>query len=114
MKRITYKKSEKYLFVDGYNIINAWNIFDKSLPLEDQRKKLVDIISEYSHAVDEKIIVVFDAYMVKKSAGAVYEYKGILVVFTKEFETADHYIERQLSEMPRVKGIRVATSDNIE
>lgn len=114
MKPIRYKKAEKYLFVDGYNIINAWSSFDKSLPLEDQRKQLVDIISEYAHTVDEKVIVVFDAYMVKKSAGAIYDYKGILVIFTKEFETADHYIERQLSEMPRVKGVRVATSDNIE
>ncbi|MDY2986863.1 MAG: NYN domain-containing protein [Peptoniphilus sp.] len=114
MKRLNYKKSERYLFVDGYNIINAWDSFDKSIPLEDQRLQLVDVLSEYAHTVDEKIIVVFDAYMVKKSAGAIYDYKGILVVFTKEFETADHYIERQLSEMKRVKGVRVATSDNIE
>ncbi|EGY79815.1 NYN domain-containing protein [Peptoniphilus indolicus] len=114
MKRLNYKKSEKYLFVDGYNIINAWGSFDKSIPLEDQRLQLADVLSEYAHTVDEKVIVVFDAYMVKKSAGAIYDYKGILVVFTKEFETADHYIERQLSEMKRVKGVRVATSDNIE
>lgn len=114
MKRLNYKKSEKYLFVDGYNIINAWSSFDKSIPLEDQRLQLADVLSEYAHTVDEKVIVVFDAYMVKKSAGAIYDYKGILVVFTKEFETADHYIERQLSEMKRVKGVRVATSDNIE
>lgn len=114
MKNLTYKKIQKYLFVDGYNIINAWNVFDNSLPLEDQRQQLIDIIAEYSHTIDEKVIVVFDAYMVKKSAGVIYEYKGIFVVFTKEFETADHYIERQLSEMPRVSGVRVATSDNIE
>lgn len=114
MKRINYKKNEKYLFVDGYNIINAWSIFDKSIALEDQRQQLIDIIAEYSHTIDENVIVVFDAYMVKKSAGAVYDYKGITVIFTKEFETADHFIERQFLEMPRVGGVRVATSDNIE
>ena len=66
MKRLNYKKSEKYLFVDGYNIINAWGSFDKSIPLEDQRLQLADVLSEYAHTVDEKVIVVFDAYMVKK------------------------------------------------
>lgn len=113
--KIIFKKDQEYLFVDGYNIINAWGIFKEyDETLEDQRKRLVDILSQYANMVSEKIILVFDGYMVKKSPGAIYDENGIKVVFTKEFETADHYIERMLDEMGRVRKIRVATSDNIE
>ncbi|EFI41996.1 NYN domain-containing protein [Peptoniphilus sp. oral taxon 386] len=115
MKPIRYLKNYEYLFVDGYNIINSWEVFKNYREdLEEQRKRLIDILSEYSHVIQEKIILVFDGYMVKKSPGAIYEHDNILVVFTRELETADHFIERQLDEMGRVRKIRVATSDNIE
>ncbi|CDZ74696.1 RNA-binding protein [Peptoniphilus sp. ING2-D1G] len=115
MKQLRYKKDSEYIFVDGYNIMNFWDIFkDFKGELEDRRLKLADILAEYAHLTHEKIILVFDGYMVKKSSGAIYDYKGIKIVFTKEFETADHFIEKELDEIGRVRKIRVATSDNIE
>lgn len=116
MKKIYYKKNEKYLFVDGYNIINSWERL-KTLSLqnlEDTRQKLMDEMSEFAIFTGEKVILVFDGYMVKKSPGVIYKYKGIIVVYTREFETADHFIERELHEIGRVRQVRVATSDNIE
>lgn len=115
MKKIRYKKNTNYLFVDGYNIINSWEVFKHhEESLEDQRNRLMDILSEYGSLIDEKIILVFDGYMVERSPGSIFEYNNILVVFTRQSETADHFIERELSEMGRVRRIRVATSDNIE
>ena len=116
LQRIHYTKNKEYLFVDGYNIINSWESL-KELSrenLEDTRLKLMDKLSEYSHYTGEAVILVFDGYMVKKSPGTTYSYRGIVVVFTKEFETADHYIERELHKIGRVQSVRVATSDSIE
>ena len=95
------KKVKEYLFVDGYNIINSW----ESLK-EKQKISLEDARIE--------IIVVFDAHLVKGNSGKEFTYKGIDVVFTKELETADHYIERTLDSLGRIKRIRVATSDWLE
>ena len=111
-----YRRDENYLFVDGYNIINSWqNLIDlKNISLEDARNELIDIMIEFSHSTREHIILVFDAYLVKKSGGKIYIKDGIDIVFTKEFETADHYIERQLDEIGKLTNVRVATSDNVE
>ena len=115
MKQLKYRLNNQYIFVDGYIIINSWDIFKSDTsPLEDQRDKLIDILTEYAHMTSEKIILVFDGYMVKKSPGTIYQHKSIIVVYTKEFETADHFIEKELDRMGRVRRIRVATSDNIE
>ena len=116
MKKLYYKKDEKYLFVDGYNIINSWEKLKNlsSQNLEDTRQKLMDEMSEFAIFTGESVILVFDGYMVKKSPGAIYKYKGILVVYTKEFETADHFIEKELHEIGRLRQVRVATSDNVE
>lgn len=115
-RRSPYKKGKNYLFVDGYNIINSWNnlIKLKNVSLEDARDELINIMIEFSHVTKEEIILVFDAYQVKKSAGKVYNEDGIKVVFTKEFETADHFIEKELDYIGRFTGVRVATSDNVE
>lgn len=111
-----YRRDINYLFVDGYNIINSWqNLIDlKKVSLEDARNELIDIMIEFSHTSKEYIILVFDAYLVKKSGGKTYKRDGIDIVFTKEFETADHYIERQLDEIGKLTNVRVATSDNVE
>lgn len=111
-----YKRDVNYLFVDGYNIINSWQnlIKLKSISLEDARKELIDVMIEFSHSTKEHIILVFDAYLVKKSGGKTYHRDGIDIIFTKEFETADHYIERQLDEIGKLTNVRVATSDNVE
>ncbi|NMW85976.1 NYN domain-containing protein [Peptoniphilus sp. AGMB00490] len=111
-----YKRDVNYLFVDGYNIINSWQnlIKLKNISLEDARKELIDVMIEFSHSTKEHIILVFDAYLVKKSGGKTYHRDGIDIIFTKEFETADHYIERQLDEIGKLTNVRVATSDNVE
>lgn len=112
------KKSEpkEYLFVDGYNIINTWDSFKgfKKEKLEEARVKLKDILVEHKAYTGIDIILVFDAHLVKGNNGTKEEYKGIKIVYTKEYETADHYIERTISKMSRLKKIRVATSDKLE
>ena len=115
-RKSRYRRDVNYLFVDGYNIINSWQslIELKNVSLEDARNELIDTMIEFSHTTKEHIILVFDAYLVKKSGGKTYKRDGIDVIFTKEFETADHYIERQLDEIGKLTNVRVATSDNVE
>jgi len=109
-------KYNEYLFVDGYNIINSWeNLRELSnLSLEVAREELIDIMVEYQHYTGIKVIIVFDAHMVKSNSGKSENIKGDDVVFTKENETADQYIEKVLDEIGRVKSVRVATSDWME
>ena len=79
------KKSKEYLFVDGYNVINAWeNLRELSdISLEVAREELIDIMSEYQHYSGIKVIIVFDAHMVKGSSGKKEIIKGVEVVYTK-------------------------------
>lgn len=111
-----YKGPKEYLFVDGYNIINSW----KSLKdfeegnIEESREKLIDILTEYQAYSGIEIILVFDAHLVKRNIGKVEKRAGLKIVYTKENETADHYIERSLDKIGRVKRVRVATSDWME
>lgn len=109
-------KYNEYLFVDGYNIINAWDNLRElsSLSLEVAREELIDIMAEYQYYSGIKVIVVFDAHMVKSNSGKSETIKGVDVVFTKESETADQYIEKVLDSIGRVKSVRVATSDWME
>lgn len=113
------KKSNKikeYLFVDGYNIINSWEVLKEKakISLEESRIKLMEILAEYHHYSGIEIIIVFDAHLVKGNNGTHEEYKGIKAVYTRENETADHFIERTVNEIGRIKRVRVATSDKIE
>ncbi len=93
--------NEEYLLVDGYNIIFSWNslkkIADKSL--EDARDKLIDIMGDYQGYKNVNLILVFDAYLVKGGTGSIYKYNNIFVVYTKEAETADNYIEKTATEL---------------
>lgn len=109
-------KYNEYLFVDGYNIINAWENLRElsSLSLEVAREELIDIMAEYQYYSGIKVIIVFDAHMVKSNSGKSETIKGVDVVFTKESETADQYIEKVLDSIGRVKSVRVATSDWME
>ncbi len=115
MKRKNRKQKE-YLFVDGYNIINSWEILKKKMEisLEEARDELMEILAEYHHYSGIMIVLVFDAHFVKKSLGEEIDYKGIKVIFTKERESADHYIENILDKLGRIRRIRVATSDWLE
>jgi hypothetical protein len=113
---IKSKKAREYLFVDGYNIINSWNNLRKlsNLNLEVAREELIEIMAEYQHYSGIKIIVVFDAHLVKGNSGKQETIKGVRVVYTKENETADQYIEKWLNDIGRIERVRVATSDWME
>ncbi len=114
MKRNSNSQRE-YLYVDGYNIINHWDSLRKLSEenLEQARDKLMEILSEYHHYSKIEIILVFDSYSIR-SDRQLEDYNGLQVVYTKELETADHYIERALDEYGRRRRIRVATSDKLE
>lgn len=111
-----FRRVKEYLFVDGYNIINSWNNLKKlsELNLEVAREELIEIMSEYQHYLDIQVVIVFDAYMVKKQSGKESIIKGVKVVYTKEGQTADQYIEKVLNDIGRMKKVRVATSDWME
>ncbi len=106
----------EYLLVDGYNIIFAWDDLRKIAEdnLNLARKLLTDILCNYQGYRDCGVILVFDAYKVAGGRGSVEKQGGIHVVYTKEAETADAYIERVTLEMAKKFRVRVATSDNLE
>ena len=106
----------EYLLVDGYNIIFAWDELKDAArdSLEGARHLLMDLLCNYQGYKRCEVILVFDAYKVKGSPGSVEHYRNIHVVYTKEAETADTYIERATYEIAREHRVRVATSDNLE
>jgi predicted RNA-binding protein with PIN domain len=107
-----------YLLVDGYNIIHADDTLTRLAgeSLETARYKLCDLLCEFKALSLYRIIVVFDAHLVSGGVGSVTDYYSIKVVFTREAETADRYIERAAYKMAGVKTdkITVATSDVLE
>ncbi len=105
-----------YLLVDGYNIIHAWPELATlaATNLDASRSKFLDILSNYRGFRNEEIIVVFDAYRVKGHGEEYFDYHNLHVVFTKEAETADRYIERFTHQNASNRRIRVATSDGLE
>ncbi|MBR3042802.1 MAG: TetM/TetW/TetO/TetS family tetracycline resistance ribosomal protection protein [Eubacterium sp.] len=121
----TFTEKPKYLLVDGYNIIHAWqelrslledegsNKDRQSLSLESARFKLLDIMSEYKAMKGTEVIVVFDAYNVKGHITEKMDYMGVHVVYTKEAETADQYIARFTMENSKNLDITVSTSDGL-
>ena len=106
----------EYLLVDGYNIIFAWEEL-KALSresLEAARRSLMDILSNYQGYRRCGVILVFDAYKVQGNPGSVEKYHNISVVYTKEAETADMYIEKVTYDIGKKYRVRVATSDGME
>ena len=109
-------RGEEYLLVDGYNIIFAWDEL-KAIArdsLDAARKSLCDLLCNYQGYRKCHVILVFDAYMVKGGQGSVEKYHNIHVVYTREAETADAYIERATYEIGREHRVKVATSDGPE
>ena len=107
---------DHYLLVDGYNIIFAWDDL-RELALRDiksARDKLMDILSNFAGYRPEKVILVFDAYKVAGGPGEVLRWHNIDVVFTKEAETADLYIEKTAHVLAKKYKVTVATSDAVE
>ncbi len=107
---------KQYLLVDGYNIIFAWDFLKElsEVNLEAARGKLMDILCNYQGFTGFTLIVVFDAYKVKGNPGEVFKYLNIHVVYTKEAETADQYIEKTTHELGHKHRVIVATSDSLE
>ena len=115
-KRSVRRKLEEYLLVDGYNIIFAWNDLKElaQVNIDGARGKLLDILSNYQAIRRCRLIVVFDAYRVKGHTTEIMEYHNIHVVYTKEAETADQYIEKFAHENRETYHVTVATSDGLE
>ena len=111
------KKPREFLLVDGYNIINSWPELcneSKQVSLESARYKLIETMADYSAFTGIYVIIVFDAHQVIKNQRTNYTINGVDVIFTKEGETADNYIEKVVDAIGREQKVRVATSDWIE
>ncbi|MDO5146887.1 MAG: TetM/TetW/TetO/TetS family tetracycline resistance ribosomal protection protein [Eubacteriales bacterium] len=110
------KGGKEYLLVDGYNIIFAWEFLKElsEASLEAARNKLMDLLCNYQGFVGCTVIVVFDAYKVKGNPGEITKYHNIHVVYTREAETADQYIEKTTHELGKNHLVTVATSDSLE
>lgn len=116
------KKEEKkrasrkhYLLVDGYNVIHTWDDL-KALANEDlaaARGKLADLLCNYQGFTGRETILVFDAYKVPGGVGSVVKYHNIYIIYTKEAETADEYIERATHEMAKGNEVTVVSSDGM-
>ena len=106
----------EYLLVDGYNIIYTWDELKEvaRTNLDAARQMLMDLLSNYQGYKQCVVILVFDAYRVPRSTGEISRYHNIYVVFTKQAETADAYIEKATYEIGRHHRVRVATSDGAE
>ena len=100
----------KFIFVDGYNVINSWSNLksEKEISLDSARQKLIDI-----HQI--KIMLIFDGYRVAGNLENKYEHnKNLTVIFTKSGETADAYIEKEIHNIGRRFEVSVVTSDSLE
>ncbi len=108
--------AEEYLLVDGYNILYAWEDLRElmQVTVDGARHRLMDILCNYQAYQKCNLIVVFDAYKVVGGIGSAQDYHNIHVVYTKEAETADQYIEKFAHQMGRKYKVTVATSDGLE
>ena len=109
------RRRKEWVIVDGYNLIYAW---DKLRALADKdvdiaRKRLTDKLVSYRAYTKNEVVLVFDAYNVPGGTGSKYRDAKLRVVFTKEGETADMYIERLVDEIGKNEAVRVVTSDSL-
>jgi predicted RNA-binding protein with PIN domain len=109
------KPQKKMLIVDGYNLIYAWDrlraVADRSL--EQARDTLMNVLSDYVAYTKTELVLVFDAYLVKGGAGSEFLHDGYRVVFTRQDQTADAYIERMMHELGPNYNIKVVTGDRL-
>ena len=111
-----HEPKEDYLLVDGYNVIHAWPELKELVHdnMDIARIRLLDVLSSYQVFAKCQIIVVFDAYRVQRPLEDVLDYFNINVVFTKEAQTADEYIEKFAHDNQKKHNIVVATSDSLQ
>lgn len=110
------KRQEQYLLVDGYNIIFSWEELRElaNVNMDGARDRLLDILSNYQGYKNINVMAVFDAYKIKGFSGEMSMYNNVCVVYTKEAETADQYIEKFAHNNSRKYDVTVATSDGLE
>ena len=106
----------KTVFVDGYNVINSWPNLKKikEYSYESSRQQLIETLQNYSEFKGYKIFIVFDAHMVKGGLQKKDRQGNLVVVFTKDGETADNYIEKMVNNIGRQSEVCVVTSDSLE
>lgn len=104
---------ENITYVDGYNVINKWPQLKESArkSLQTARDNLIEDLAEYSYLTGEKLVIVFDAYNLDRLKETVISKYGMEIVFTKRFQTADTYIERELTKIARRHNVKVVTDD---
>lgn len=115
-KPMQKKEPKKYFLVDGYNVIFAWDELHAlaQTNLDGARGRLMDIMCNFQGYLGQEVILVFDAYRLKGHAEETIRYHNIHIVYTKEAETADAYIERITHDMAKTHQVTVATSDRLE
>ncbi|MDE7431003.1 MAG: TetM/TetW/TetO/TetS family tetracycline resistance ribosomal protection protein, partial [Lachnospiraceae bacterium] len=115
-KIVKNEGKDSYMLVDGYNIIFAWKELNDlaKVNIDSARDKLMDIMCNYQGYKNVNLILVFDAYKVHGGQGSVLKYHNIHVVYTKEAETADQYIEKVTNQIGKKYDVTVATSDRLE
>lgn len=114
-KRTIAPPKPQCLIVDGYNMIFSWDILKELArdSLDTARQRLMDILSNYCGYKSCRLVLVFDGYKVKGNAGSTFDYHHIQVVYTKQDETGDLFIERLLQDIGKNYAVRVATSDSL-
>lgn len=110
------ENKEEYLLVDGYNVIFAWDELNEMAKdnVDGARGKLMDLLCNYQGMKKCNLILVFDAYRVQNHQTEILDYHNIHVVYTKEAETADQFIEKFAHENGAKYKVTVATSDGLE
>ncbi|MCR5431206.1 MAG: TetM/TetW/TetO/TetS family tetracycline resistance ribosomal protection protein [Lachnospiraceae bacterium] len=116
LKKLNMDTRDRYLLVDGYNIIFKWPELSELAKesIDGARDRLNDILCDYQSQKGCRLMVVYDAYRVKGHQTEFFNYHNIIIVFTKEAETADKFIERFAHENAKQANISVATSDGLE
>ncbi|MBQ8402959.1 MAG: TetM/TetW/TetO/TetS family tetracycline resistance ribosomal protection protein [Clostridia bacterium] len=114
-KKKAAKPLRHMIIVDGYNVIYAWESLKNiaAVNLDDARKTLMDILSNYVAFTKKELVLVFDAYRVKDGRGSDFSHDGFRVVFTKQEETADAYIEKMMHDLGPDYSIRTVTGDRL-
>ena len=109
------RKVTKYLVVDGFNVIYAWPELAALAETDFQQaqERLMEILANYAAFTRTETVLVFDAYKVKGGKGERFDYHGVRVVYTRENETGDAYIERLLYDIGKNEQLRIVTSDNL-
>ncbi|MCI5839811.1 MAG: NYN domain-containing protein [Peptoniphilaceae bacterium] len=102
------------LLVDGYNVINSWKelVKLKNHSFEDAREKLIEEMAEFSSLSAEEVTIVFDAYKSDYTKEVIERKLNVNIVFTKKFQTADSFIEREVDKLARKENVRVCSDDS--